>query len=53
MNDKVEPTADFLVYLDRPIGGDVGWTTSPDWKGKITNWLTTEAFKKLVEVLAK
>jgi len=53
INDKVEPTADFLVYLDRPVGGDVGWTTSPDWKGKITDWLTTEGFQKLIQVLTK
>jgi len=51
MNDKVEPSADFLVYLDRPVGADVGWTTSPDWKGKLTDWLTTEGFNKLVAAL--
>jgi hypothetical protein len=36
VNDKVEPSADFLVYLDRdPMGvADIGWTTSPDfWEG--------------------
>ena len=38
INEKVEPDADFMVYLDRPVGADVGWTTSTDWKGKITNW---------------
>jgi hypothetical protein len=43
-NDKVEPEADFLIYFDRPVGADVGWTTSP------TFWDTVldEAGKKAV-----
>lgn len=51
LNEKVEPEADFLVYLDRPAGADVGWTTSPDWKGKLPDWLTKEAFSLLVKAL--
>jgi hypothetical protein len=51
VNEKVEPEADFLVYLDRPTGADVGWTTSPDWKGKAKDWLTKEAFHALIAVL--
>lgn len=31
---------DFLVYLDRPDGGDIGWVTSPDWKAKFADWAT-------------
>lgn len=38
VNDKVEPAADFLVYVDRPPTlADVGWTTSPEWFNKIGN----------------
>ncbi|MBA4158075.1 MAG: hypothetical protein H0X65_11440 [Gemmatimonadetes bacterium] len=51
VNEKVEPSADFLVYLDRPTGGDVGWTTSPDfWKRvqDIAEKTAVEAFKKLI-----
>ena len=51
VNEKVEPEADFLVYLDRLAGADVGWTTSPDWKGKLVDWLTTEAFSELMKYL--
>ncbi|MVN74763.1 hypothetical protein GO988_00320 [Hymenobacter sp. HMF4947] len=51
LNERVEPAADFLVYLDRPIGADVGWTTSPNWKDKITGWITNEAFSALIGVL--
>lgn len=29
LNENVEPQADFLVYLNRTAGGDVGWTSSP------------------------
>lgn len=36
LNLKVEPDPDFLVYLDRiPGQADIGWTTSPNWPGKI------------------
>lgn len=37
VNEKVEPALDFLVYLDRPAGADVGWTTSPKWWDKIAD----------------
>lgn len=51
INEKVEPEADFLVYLDRVAGADVGWTTSPDWKDKATDWLTAAAFATLMRTL--
>ncbi|HEY9629800.1 MAG TPA: hypothetical protein V6C84_21045 [Coleofasciculaceae cyanobacterium] len=35
VNEQVEPALDFLVYLDRPAGADVGWTTSPKWWDQI------------------
>lgn len=36
VNSKVEPNPDFLVYLDRVPGqADIGWTTSPNWPGKV------------------
>lgn len=36
VNDKVQPNPDFLIYLDRVPGqADIGWTTSPNWAGKI------------------
>ncbi len=31
INENVEPRADFLVYHDRKVGADVGWTSSPGW----------------------
>jgi hypothetical protein len=32
LNDKVEPTKDFMIYLDRAPGlAKVGWTSSPNW----------------------
>ncbi len=38
VNDKVEPKADFMVYVDRPPGiADVGWTTSPEFFNKVGN----------------
>jgi len=38
------------VYLDRPVGADGEWATSPDWKGKLTDWLTKAAFSALMKV---
>jgi hypothetical protein len=36
LNLRVEPDPDFLIYLDRVPGqADVGWTTSPNWPGKV------------------
>jgi hypothetical protein len=36
INKNVQPSADFLVYLDRAPGmADVGWTSSPNWPGKV------------------
>jgi hypothetical protein len=29
LNDKVKPSPDFLIYFERPVGVDIGWTTSP------------------------
>jgi len=25
------PNGDFFIYFDRPLGADIGWTTSPSW----------------------
>jgi hypothetical protein len=33
-NANVQPTADFMIYLERP-GADVGWTSSPGWADRI------------------
>jgi hypothetical protein len=51
VNASVEPDPDFLVYLDRPAGADIGWTSSPDWKEKATGWLTKAKFLTLVRAL--
>jgi hypothetical protein len=51
INENVRPEADFLVYLDRPAGADIGWTTSPDWKRKLAGWVTDKAFTALVTTL--
>ena len=37
-NVKVKPSADFLIYFDRPPGmADVGWTTSPQFWNTVAN----------------
>ena len=51
LNENVIPTPHFLVYLDHP-GANIGWTCSPDWKSKITDWVVDAAFKAAVTVLA-
>jgi hypothetical protein len=51
-NVNVEPKPDYLVYLDRLQAGDIGWTSSPDWKGTITDAATAAAHQKLLEILA-
>jgi hypothetical protein len=36
VNMSVKPDPDFFIYLDRiPGQADIGWTTSPNWPGKI------------------
>src|SRR5678816_699397 len=38
LNLRVEPDPDFFIYLDRVPGqADVGWTTSPNWPGKVVS----------------
>jgi len=40
VNDKVEPSPDFLVYFERPPGmAAIGWTTSPGFWGSVTGYL--------------
>jgi hypothetical protein len=39
VNDKVEPEADFLIYHNRDLGADVGWTSSPSVKDYLEEWL--------------
>lgn len=34
-NANVKPSADFMIYLERP-GADIGWTTSPGWIDRIS-----------------
>jgi hypothetical protein len=37
-NIKVKPSADFLIYFDRPAGmADIGWTTSPQFWNTVAN----------------
>lgn len=39
INDKVEPSPDFLIYFERPPGmADVGWTTSPGFMDGILDF---------------
>lgn len=39
VNEKVEPSADFLIYLKRAPGhADIGWTTSPGFWDSLANW---------------
>ena len=52
VNDKVEPAPDFLVYFKRPVGADIGWTTSKTWLDQIVDWAekqAVEAAKKAIE----
>ena len=38
MNDSVKPSADFLIYFQRPPGmADIGWTTSPEFWDQVLN----------------
>ncbi|MCP9495644.1 MAG: hypothetical protein MSG64_14455 [Pyrinomonadaceae bacterium MAG19_C2-C3] len=38
VNDKVKPSPDFFIFLERPPGmADVGWTTSPGFMNSILN----------------
>lgn len=38
VNDKVKPSPDFFIFLERPPGmADVGWTTSPGFWNNIFN----------------
>lgn len=40
VNDKVEPSPDFLIYFERPPGmADIGWTTSPGFWDQVTGFL--------------
>lgn len=40
VNDKVEPSPDFLIHFGRPPGmADIGWTTSPGFWDSITGFL--------------
>jgi hypothetical protein len=46
VNVKVEPSPDFLIYLDRPRGmADVGWTTSPGFWNDFFNTLDKNKVK--------
>lgn len=49
INEKVEPEADFLVWLDRTVGGNIGWTTSPSF----WNFLDPEELVKKAVGLAR
>jgi hypothetical protein len=49
-NDKVEPSADFLIYFDREPGmGDVGWTTS----STLWNQLLSAAERATIDLAKK
>lgn len=52
VNDKVEPTPDFLIHFNRPPGmADIGWTTSPgfwDNVGDLVKQGAQLALQKLV-----
>jgi hypothetical protein len=50
VNIHVKPTADFLIYFDRPAGhADVGWTTSPQFWNNLAN----KAIKTGIEAAKK
>ncbi len=50
VNMKVEPSADFCIFFDRPPGmADVGWTTSPEFWNKVAN----VAIKTAIEAARK
>lgn len=51
VNKKVEPSPDFLIYLNRNAGADIGWTTSPDWLKTITDKVVRESIEWLKKQL--
>jgi hypothetical protein len=51
INSKVEPDPDFLIYLDRPAGADVGWTTSPGFWDQVGDVATKAAITALKKAL--
>ncbi|MDB5297901.1 MAG: hypothetical protein JWO31_3884 [Phycisphaerales bacterium] len=50
VNDKVEPDADFLVFMEKhaPKVADLGWTTSPDWLKNLANKAATGVVKAIM-----
>jgi hypothetical protein len=54
LNDKVQPDPDFLINFNRPVGSDIGWTTSPgfwDSFGSIAEKYAADAAKVAVRAL--
>lgn len=51
INSKVKPNPDFFIYLDRVPGqADIGWTSSPNWPGKIL--ANVDKYKAVAGVIA-
>ena len=51
VNDKVEPTPDFLVYFKRPAGADIGWTSSQGWWDQIVDWAEKNAVEAAIAAI--
>jgi hypothetical protein len=53
LNDKVKPSADFLIKFHRPAGGtDIGWTTSPGFWDQVGNFAEKHAVDAVKVVIA-
>jgi|RhiMetdeSRZDD1v2_1073273.scaffolds.fasta_scaffold02911_13 hypothetical protein len=50
INEKVEPTADLLIEVDRPEG-NLGSTSSTGWFDRFEDWINF--LKDVVKILAE
>ena len=48
VNDKVTPEPDFLIYFKRPVGVDIGWTSSPEFWGPLVEKAAVSLAKKAI-----
>jgi hypothetical protein len=52
VNDKVQPNPDFLIYFDRVVGCDVGWTTSPGFWDQVGDWVKKDGVDYAIKAIA-
>jgi hypothetical protein len=52
LNDKVKPSPDFLIKFDRPVGADVGWTSSPGFWDQVGDFAEKHAVDAVKAAIA-